>query len=118
MVVVGSPQSSNSNRLVEVIEALGVPACRIDRPEDLDLARLEGVRTLGITSGALTPDSLVADLLDRLKAAFPVEAVEELVDLREDIVMTLPGDLEAEALRRGHGRALIEAHTPRGRAGT
>src|SRR5205085_3043207 len=94
VVVVGSPQSSNSNRLVEVIEALGVPACRIDRPEELDLGRLSGVRTLGITSGASTPDSLVADLLERLRAAFPVESVEELVDSREEIVMTLPEELE------------------------
>jgi 4-hydroxy-3-methylbut-2-enyl diphosphate reductase len=115
VVVVGSPQSSNSNRLVEVIEALGTPACRIDRPEELDLSRIAEAKTLGITSGASTPDSLVADLLDRIQAAFPVESVEEVVDSREEIVMSLPETLEREARERGAGLELIGAHTPRGR---
>jgi 4-hydroxy-3-methylbut-2-enyl diphosphate reductase len=115
VVVVGSPQSSNSNRLVEVIEALGTPACRIDRPEELDLGRLEGVKTLGVTSGASTPDSLVADLLERIKAAYAVDSVEEVVDSREEIVMTLPDVLEKEARRRGQGLEWVGAHTPKGR---
>jgi 4-hydroxy-3-methylbut-2-enyl diphosphate reductase len=115
VVVVGSPQSSNSNRLVEVIESLGTPACRVDRPEELDLGRLVGVEALGITSGASTPDSLVADLLERIKTAYPVESVEEVVDSREEIVMTLPEDLESEAKRKGLGLELVGAHTPKGR---
>jgi 4-hydroxy-3-methylbut-2-enyl diphosphate reductase len=115
VVVVGSPQSSNSNRLVEVIESLGTPASRIDRPEELDLSRLSGVEALGITSGASTPDSLVADLLERIKTAYPVESVEEVVDSREEIVMTLPEDLESEARHKGLGMELIGAHTPKGR---
>ena len=116
VVVVGSPQSSNSNRLVEVIEALGTPAVRIDRPEELDLGWLAGVGALGITSGASTPDSLVAGLLERIRSAYPVESVEEVVDSREDIVMTLPDELEREARGRGIGLELVGAHTPRGRA--
>lgn len=115
VVVVGSPQSSNSNRLVEVIEALGTPAVRVDRPEELDLGWLSGVETLGVTSGASTPDSLVSDLLDRIKAAYPVESVEEVVDTREEIIMTLPDELEREAKGRGTGLELVGAHTPRGR---
>jgi 4-hydroxy-3-methylbut-2-enyl diphosphate reductase len=115
VVVVGSPQSSNSNRLVEVIEALGTPAVRIDRPEELDLGWLAGVEALGVTSGASTPDSLVAGLLERVKAAYPVESVEEVVDSREEIVMTLPEGLERRARERGRGLELVGAHTPRGR---
>ncbi|MBW3622109.1 MAG: 4-hydroxy-3-methylbut-2-enyl diphosphate reductase [Armatimonadetes bacterium] len=115
VVVVGSPQSSNSNRLVEVIEALGTPAVRIDRPEELDLEWLTEVEALGITSGASTPDTLVTDLLERIGAAFPVEGIEEVVDSREEIVMNLPEELEREAKARGQGLELVGAHTPRGR---
>ncbi len=117
VVVVGSPQSSNSNRLVEVIEELGVPALRVDRPDELPLSWLDRVETLGVTSGASTPDSLVTDLLDRLREAFTVTSVEELVDSREEIVMTLPESLESEARQRRRGLEWVGAHTPRGRSG-
>ena len=85
----------------------------MDRPEELDLGWLEAVESLGVTSGASTPDSLVNDLLERIKAAYPVESVEEVVDTREDIIMTLPEEREARG--RGRGLELVGAHTLRGR---
>ena len=68
ILVLGSPTSSNSKRLVEVAETAGCPATLIASPEDLGTLDLSGVRVLGLTSGASTPESLLHDLLARLGA--------------------------------------------------
>ncbi len=76
LIVVGSPNSSNSNRLVEVAHRLGCPAHLIDEPSDLDLAWLAGVATVGVTAGASAPESLVHQVVSALATLGPVTVLE------------------------------------------
>ena len=96
MLVIGATNSSNSLRLVEVAQREGTPARLIQRADDLDLAFLEGVRTLGITAGAAAPEVLVRELVDRLAARFEVSETE-VETTRETITFKLPRDLEVAA---------------------
>jgi 4-hydroxy-3-methylbut-2-enyl diphosphate reductase len=94
LLVIGSPNSSNSLRLVEVAEREGARARLVGRGADIDFAWLEGVRTLGITAGASAPELLVREVVDALAERFavteePVEGVEERM------VFKLPAGLEA-----------------------
>ena len=69
VIVVGSPRSSNSLRLVEVVKKLGrKPAYLVDRLEDLDLSWFAGARTVGVTSGASTPTQLTRRVIEYLEA--------------------------------------------------
>jgi len=69
VIVVGSPRSSNSLRLVEVVKKLGhKPAYLVDRLEDLDVAWLKGMRKVGVTSGASTPSQLTRRVIEYLEA--------------------------------------------------
>ena len=72
MIVIGAPNSSNSQRLAEVARRSGVPAQLIERAFEVDFAWLEGVRTLGITAGASAPEVLVRELVDHLATHFDV----------------------------------------------
>lgn len=72
MIVIGAPNSSNSQRLAEVARRSGVPAQLIQRASEVDFAWLEGVRTLGITAGASAPEVLVRELVDHLATHFDV----------------------------------------------
>src|SRR6476619_5063485 len=72
MLVIGAPNSSNSLRLAEVAERIGVPARLIERAADLDWEWLGEPRTLGITAGASAPEVLVRELLDALRTRFAV----------------------------------------------
>jgi 4-hydroxy-3-methylbut-2-enyl diphosphate reductase len=93
LLVIGAPNSSNSLRLVEVAEREGTPARLIRRAEDIDLAWLAGVRTLGLTAGASAPEVLVREVVDRVAEHFTV--TEELVEAaRENISFKLPRGLE------------------------
>jgi 4-hydroxy-3-methylbut-2-enyl diphosphate reductase len=94
LLVIGSPNSSNSLRLVEVAEREGARSRLVGRGADIDFAWLEGVRTLGITAGASAPELLVREVVDALAERFavteePVEGVEERM------VFKLPAGLEA-----------------------
>jgi len=72
VIVVGSPRSSNSLRLVEVVKKLGhKPAYLVDRLEDLDLAWLKGATRVGVTSGASTPSQLTRRVIEYLEALEP-----------------------------------------------
>ena len=93
LLVIGAPNSSNSVRLVEVAERQGVPARLIQRADDLDLAWLEGVATLGITAGASAPEVLVRELVDRLSLHFDVTE-HEVETTVEDIAFKLPRELQ------------------------
>src|SRR5207237_2358214 len=66
ILVVGSPNSSNSNRLVEVAQRSGVQAKLIDSASDIDMRWLEGVSRVGLTAGASAPDVLVGQVSQRL----------------------------------------------------
>jgi len=94
LLVIGAPNSSNSVRLVEVAERSGAPARLIARGTDIDLAWLEGVRTLGITAGASAPELLVREVVDGLRERFEVTE-EEADGVTERMVFKLPPGLEA-----------------------
>ena len=94
VLVIGSTKSSNSLRLVEVAEREGVPARLIARAADIDLAWLEGVRTLGLTAGASAPETLVREVVDFLAERFDVSE-EEAEGVVERMVFKLPQSLRA-----------------------
>jgi 4-hydroxy-3-methylbut-2-enyl diphosphate reductase len=99
VIVVGSPNSSNSNRLREVSENMGIPAYLVDSAEDLRPEWIAGKRRVGITAGASAPEVLVDELVARLKAlgALSVRPVEGIT---ERVVFSLPRELSTQ---RGRG---------------
>lgn len=90
LLVVGSPNSSNSVRLCEVARRLGVPATLIGGAADVPLAAIADLPLLGLTAGASAPEHLVQDVVGRLKAAG--WAPEEIVTLRESVRFRLPAE--------------------------
>ena len=96
VLVIGSRNSSNSNRLVDVTREMGVAAHLIDDEAGIDPAWLDGVETVGITSGASAPESLVSRVVEHFQA-LGTELVEshELVD--EDVHFSLPVELRRAA---------------------
>jgi 4-hydroxy-3-methylbut-2-en-1-yl diphosphate reductase len=96
VLVIGSPKSSNSLRLVEVAQREGVRAQLIGRATDIDLAWLDGVTTLGITAGASAPETLVREVVDFLAASFDITEIERS-GVVERMVFKLPRGLEAAA---------------------
>ena len=94
MLVIGAPNSSNSLRLAEVAERTGTPARLIQRADDIDLAWLDTVRTLGITAGASAPEVLVREVVERLASRFAVTE-EQVETARETIAFKMPRGLEA-----------------------
>ncbi|GAC1482866.1 MAG: 4-hydroxy-3-methylbut-2-enyl diphosphate reductase [Acetobacteraceae bacterium] len=93
VLVIGSPNSSNSQRLREVAERAGARrAILLPRADELDWSVLDGVRTLGLTAGASAPESLLQELLGRLGERFTL-AVEERRVTQEDVVFKLPAPL-------------------------
>ncbi len=111
VVVVGSANSSNSVRLVEVAREAGAGAAhRIDAARQIDPAWLDGATTVGVTSGASVPEILVRDVLDRL-ATLGFGEVDEVRTATEDLMFSLPRELRAD-LRTGGadpGRARSDA---------
>ena len=92
VIVVGSTNSSNSNRLREVASKLGVPAYMLDDAADLDPARVEGTRTVGVTAGASAPENLVREVTDRLQELGAAE-ISELDGSVERVTFPLPKSL-------------------------
>ena len=94
MLVIGAPNSSNSLRLAEVAERMGVPARLIERAGEIDWEWLGSPRTIGVTAGASAPEVLVREVLDALRERFDV--TEELVDhTPERMIFKLPRELVA-----------------------
>ena len=94
MLVIGAPNSSNSLRLAEVAERMGVPARLIERAADIDWAWLADPRTVGLTAGASAPEVLVREVLDALAARF--EVTEEIAEHSpERMIFKLPRELVA-----------------------
>jgi 4-hydroxy-3-methylbut-2-enyl diphosphate reductase len=93
LIVVGSANSSNSVRLVEVgLHAGAKAAYRVDNAAEIDDAWLDGVQTVGVTSGASVPESLVRGVIDYLaERGFPVP--EEILTAKESVVFSLPSEL-------------------------
>lgn len=94
-VVLGAPNSSNSNRLAEVAQAMGCEkSILIERAADLDLAWLENAKTVGITAGASAPELLVQELIAALREEYDV-TVREVSVTTEDVHFSLPRVLTA-----------------------
>ncbi len=96
VIVVGSPNSSNSNRLREVAERFGVPAHLVDTAAQLDPAWFEGRRRVGVTAGASAPEVLVDELLAALKE-LGAGSVRTLDGVSEDVVFPMPKGLSRVA---------------------
>ncbi len=96
LLVVGSQNSSNSRRLVEVCQNAGVPAYLVDDEHDVDPLWIEGVRTVAVTAGASAPEHLVDQLIASL-ARFGFGRVEELSIKEEDVRFSLPSELQHPA---------------------
>jgi len=92
VIVVGSPNSSNSNRLREVAENMGAEAYMVDTAADLKAEWIAGKRRVGITAGASAPEVLVDELVARLKA-LGAGSVQQLDGITERVVFTLPREL-------------------------
>jgi 4-hydroxy-3-methylbut-2-en-1-yl diphosphate reductase len=92
VLVIGAPNSSNSLRLVEVAERLGVAARLIQRASEIEAEWLEGVETLGLTAGASAPEALVREVVDRLGQWREVEE-HTLVSAEEKMIFKLPRQL-------------------------
>jgi 4-hydroxy-3-methylbut-2-enyl diphosphate reductase len=94
MLVIGAPNSSNSLRLAEVAERMGVPSRLIERAADIDWVWLGEPGTLGLTAGASAPELLVREVLDALRERF--EVTEEIADhTPERMTFKLPRELVA-----------------------
>ena len=89
VLVIGAQNSSNCNRLREVAESLGVPSYLINGPEEIDPSWLEGSDTVGITSGASTPEVLVESVIEKLAP----DKVTMVSGVEEDISFNLPKQL-------------------------
>jgi len=97
MIVVGSSNSSNSQRLREVAEREGCPVVRLVlRAEDLDWAAFAGIRRLGLTAGASAPEVLVEEIIDGFAERFEVR-VETVSTADESVFFPLPRELRGEA---------------------
>ena len=92
VIVVGSPNSSNSNRLREVAEHMGAQAYMVDRAEDLRPEWVAGRKRIGVTAGASAPEVLVAELIERLKALGAAE-VRSLDGIAENVIFSIPREL-------------------------
>ena len=93
VLVVGSPNSSNSNRLRELAEREGVESHLIDGAHEIDPAWLHGKRQVGVTAGASAPDVLVQGVLSRLSELGAGHSWRELDGEPEDMVFALPKEL-------------------------
>jgi len=94
-IIVGAPNSSNSKRLVEVAKLAGCPkAMLVQRGSDVDLAWLQGCRTVGLSAGASAPELLVQEVIEAMRAGFDV-TVEDAITTVETIEFKLPRVLVA-----------------------
>ncbi|WP_106418780.1 4-hydroxy-3-methylbut-2-enyl diphosphate reductase [Salinicola tamaricis] len=97
VLVVGSVNSSNSNRLRELSERMGTPAYLIDDASQIDAAWLEGVASIGITAGASAPEVLVKGVIERL-TELGAAAPEELDGRAETITFSMPRELREQVI--------------------
>jgi 4-hydroxy-3-methylbut-2-enyl diphosphate reductase len=94
VLVVGAPESSNSNRLVEIARKAGVPAYLVQTASEIDPAWIAGKACVGVTAGASAPEVLVEQVVSRLVALAGGEAeVDSMPPIDEGVVFQLPGEL-------------------------
>ena len=92
VLVVGSKNSSNSNRLAELASRMGVKSQLLDDPSDIQADWFNDVKTVGITAGASAPEELVQSIISRLKE-FGANTIEELQGLEENMFFEVPKEL-------------------------
>ncbi len=107
--VVGSKNSSNSNRLREVAESGGAKAILVDSSKEIDADVLKGVEVVGVTAGASAPAVLIVEVVNKLRE-LGVNQEEEIVSVEEKIKFPLPQDLKTEALRKNESLELFRKH--------
>jgi hypothetical protein len=98
ILVVGSPNSSNSTRLMELSQKKGVPAYLIDNVSEIQREWLEGKSNIGLTAGASAPEVLVEEVIEKLKM-WGVDSVVEAPGIQESVVFSLPRELYAGTTR-------------------
>jgi 4-hydroxy-3-methylbut-2-en-1-yl diphosphate reductase len=96
VIVVGSPTSSNSNRLAELARKLGVESYMVDSAEELQAGWFTGRQRVGLTAGASAPEILVRQVIDRIKALGAV-SVRKMDGIEETVKFPLPKGLKSEA---------------------
>jgi 4-hydroxy-3-methylbut-2-enyl diphosphate reductase len=99
LLVVGSQNSSNSRRMVEVSRNAGTAAYLVDDADDLQAAWLEGVTTVAVTAGASAPEDLVEGLVNTLRDKHGFGTVEERQVKEEDVRFSLPGELQVSQIQ-------------------
>jgi len=90
IIICGSPNSSNSNRLRETGEHAGIPSYIIDHADELNLNWIRDQQTIGISSGASVPEYIVNDLIERIRLSFPGTLVETIGQTHEPKIFPLP----------------------------
>jgi 4-hydroxy-3-methylbut-2-enyl diphosphate reductase len=93
ILVVGSPNSSNSNRLREIAEQLGKQAYLIDTAKDMQKSWFDGIAVVGVTAGASAPEVLVQEVIDQLKN-WGGQSTVEIQGIEEKVVFSLPRELK------------------------
>lgn len=93
VLVVGSVNSSNSNRLRELSENLGTPAFLLDSPEQINWQWFSDAKAIGITAGASAPDILVKQVIQTLKDNLPVQQIQEVTGIEENMSFSMPKEL-------------------------
>jgi len=96
VIVVGSPSSSNSNRLRDVSQKYGTPSYMVDHADELQASWFDGKQRIGLTAGASAPDILVQQVITRLRALGAV-SVRTLDGIQETIKFPLPKGLKNDA---------------------
>ncbi len=108
--VLGSKNSSNSNRLRDLSDQLGTPAYLIDRASDIQEAWLKNAKTVGITAGASAPESLVEEVIDYLKTHHTIESIQEVSAVDEKVAFALPSEIKKRAEDLGKDLNQIAKH--------
>ncbi|MFY7973112.1 MAG: 4-hydroxy-3-methylbut-2-enyl diphosphate reductase [Rubrivivax sp.] len=109
VVVVGSPTSSNSNRLRELAQRLGTPAYMVDSAADLEPQWFDGKRRVGLTAGASAPDVLVQQVILRLRELGAV-AIRKMDGVQEDVRFPLPRGLGDRSMAEATAQAEAGVH--------
>jgi 4-hydroxy-3-methylbut-2-enyl diphosphate reductase len=99
VLVVGSVNSSNSNRLRELAEKCGTSAYLIDGPEDISSEWFEGTKAIGLTAGASAPEELVNQVISQLQKNFDCDEIEILDGIQEEVSFPLPKLLKSHLLK-------------------
>lgn len=100
LLVVGSPNSSNSNRLRELSERMGTPAYLIDNAEQIEPQWLNGISRIGVTAGASAPEVLVKGVIERLQT-MGATSPHELLGREETITFSMPRELREQVIASG-----------------